>query len=101
MKTCEVCGGLRATEEGEMIAGTPCFCGRETKTLCERYTNGVCKELADLRRQIDRHHELAAHVRALLHNVGFGPNTSQLKRADNILMEIAGLPTTPDVTGQC
>lgn len=48
---------------------------------------------------LDRHHRLAAEVRCLLHNNGFGPNLSQLKRADTILREIAGLPLSADAKG--
>jgi hypothetical protein len=47
------------------------------------------KRLTDI---LDRHHRLAAEARAMLHNNGYGPNSAQQLRIDNILREIAGLP---------
>jgi hypothetical protein len=41
---------------------------------------------------IDRHAQIAAEARVLIHNGGAGPNNAQLRRVDYILREIAGLP---------
>lgn len=63
-----------------------------------RLFNAVADELSGqpeikrLTETLDRHHRLAADARAMLHNNGYGPNSSQQLRIDNILREIAGLP---------
>ena len=44
---------------------------------------------------LERHHQLAAEIRDMLHNGGAGPNVSQLQRCDAMLREIAGLPLEP------
>lgn len=55
----------------------------------------LVRQVQELCETVDRHHRIAADARAMLHNGGAGPNLSQQKRIDAILVEIAGLPNDP------
>ena len=65
------------------------------KTKRIRAMHKLLDDLAELpykqAKTIQRHHILAADARALLDNAGYGPNTSQIRRIDAILCEIAGI----------